>query len=685
VDRITKQITGFYLKNLVSASLPIHLYDHLLENWENSYAADIFKRNFNNLVNEKYMELELKAAKKHRFRRDHVRETTEYLMKEIKWRIFKDEVLALETPEDLTGLGRQVVLADKISEAFDLSKVERDLVRLLVLRYHLEPVFDLTVWGRDDNTLIKFELNQELRSVFAGLTRLSENQIESAMGPRSALVNKGLLYYPYPESLHLSKSFRKMIASPRSYHQDIKQIVLAKSEGGRLGRDDFKHLGEDFDYLASLLSSALRKKVKGVNLLVYGAPGVGKTEVVKTLAKELGATLYLVSENKEQFWKGPRLTEVNMAQTLVQNEKEAILMFDEAEDIFGGSVREYSSKLVLNRLLENNSVPVIWVTNHIGAFDKASLRRFSFAYEMTTPSTETMCRIWERELKKSDLNLGQAELEKIVSNYHLPPSYAASAVKAASITEDQGAILRTLDSLEYAVTKKRALAGFEEQRDFNFELLNTDLNLRDLSHNILGKGLDNFSLCLYGPPGSGKSAYVRALAKMIGKNLLQKKGSDLLSKYAGQTEKEIAKAFREAERRGEFLVFDEADSFLRERSLAQRSWEISHVNEMLTWMETHPLPFACTSNLMEKLDKASLRRFTFKVKFNYLTKEQVTKAYKYFFGLDRCLEAGPLTAADFALVLKKSYILGLNEPKDIDALLLSEARAKGLVSRPIGF
>ncbi|MDR2301826.1 MAG: AAA family ATPase [Deltaproteobacteria bacterium] len=679
MDRVTKLITGYYLKNLVSVSLPFNMYDHMINVWLNRYAAYFFKKNFNELIEERLERLE----KSRRGRRKGEIDLAGNVAKELKWRLFKEEVLALDVPGDLSGLSRHVVLGDKIAKAFDLFGAERELVRLFVLRYHLEPLGDLTSWSCDDSMIERFDVNDEFRTVVAGLTGLSEGGVESALREGSALVNKGLLYYPNPESAQITRAFKTMIASHDSFHGDVKRVVLAKSEGAELKKEDFRHLGEDFDFLANLLSAALRKRAKGVNVLLYGAPGVGKTEVAKTLARELNSTLYLVSEKRDHFWKGPRLTEVNMAQTLVQNEKGAILMFDEAEDIFAGPER--SSRMVLNRLLEKNAVPVIWVTNHVEAFDKAALRRFSFAYEMTTPSTQTMRLIWEKELRKSDLFVGDAELEKIVSNYPLPPSYAASAVKAASITEDNGAIVRTLDSLEYAVTKKRAFPDFGERLAFNFELINTDLNLKALSDCILGKGVTNFSLCLYGPPGSGKSAYVRALANMIGKKVFERKGSDLLSKFAGQTEKEIAKSFREAEKRGEFLVFDEADSFLRERSLAKRSWEISHVNEMLTWMENHPLPFACSSNLMENLDKASLRRFTFKVKFDYLTLEQVRKAYLYFFGLDRPLKALTLTAADFALALKKAYILDISDPREIDGLILSEARTKGHVSRKIGF
>ena len=103
----------------------------------------------------------------------------------------------------------------------------------------------------------------------------------------------------------------------------------------------------------------------------------------------------------------------------------------------------------------------------------------------------------------------------------------------------------------------------------------------------------------------------------------------------GETEQNIAKAFAQAKEAKSLLIFDEADTFLRDRSLAARSWEVSSVNEMLTWMESHPYPFICTTNLMDTLDPASLRRFSFKVKYDFLTSQQVKEAFDYFFGNGR--------------------------------------------------
>jgi transitional endoplasmic reticulum ATPase len=70
------------------------------------------------------------------------------------------------------------------------------------------------------------------------------------------------------------------------------------------------------------------------------------------------------------------------------------------------------------------------------------------------------------------------------------------------------------------------------------------------------------------------------------------------------------------------VFLDEADSFLRDRRWLEKSWEITLVNEVLVQMENHRGLFVCSTNLMDNLDPASLRRFDFKIGFDYLTFNQ---------------------------------------------------------------
>ena len=220
-------------------------------------------------------------------------------------------------------------------------------------------------------------------------------------------------------------------------------------------------------------------------------------------------------------------------------------------------------------------------------------------------------------------------------------------------------------------------------------LIRADTDPVRLADRLASSGERRFSLCLQGPPGTGKSAFARYLAERLGLEVVQKRASDLMSKWVGGTEQLIAAAFAEARDSGAFLVFDEADSLLSDRRFAERNWEVSQVNEMLTWMESHPAPFACTTNFGTYLDPATLRRFVFKVTLDYLAPEQARAAFRGYFGLTPPVEVAALTAltpGDFAVVRKQAQVLDcLGEPEALAAMLRAECDAKPDCPRPIGF
>ena len=95
-----------------------------------------------------------------------------------------------------------------------------------------------------------------------------------------------------------------------------------------------------------------------------------------------------------------------------------------------------------------------------------------------------------------------------------------------------------------------------------------------------------------------------------------------MSKYLGETEQNMAAMFRDATSEKAVLLLDEADSFLQDRRGAQRTYEVTEVNEMLQGMERFAGVFICTTNLLDRIDQAALRRFTFKIRFKPMTSVQ---------------------------------------------------------------
>ena len=92
--------------------------------------------------------------------------------------------------------------------------------------------------------------------------------------------------------------------------------------------------------------------------------------------------------------------------------------------------------------------------------------------------------------------------------------------------------------------------------------------------------------------------------------------------WVGETEKNIAESFQQAETERAILLIDEVEGFLQDRRAARYSWEVTGVNEMLTWMESFPGVFIASTNLRDNLDQAALRRFDLKIKFDYLLPRQ---------------------------------------------------------------
>ena len=138
-------------------------------------------------------------------------------------------------------------------------------------------------------------------------------------------------------------------------------------------------------------------------------------------------------------------------------------------------------------------------------------------------------------------------------------------------------------------------------------------------------------ILFYGLSGAGKTNLAHFIAESLGKGLITKNASDILGMFVGESEKNIAKAFADAKKQKKILLFDEVDSFFRERSYASQGWEITQVNEFLTQMEQFDGIVICTTNLRNIMDKAMQRRFHIMVEFKALKDEGVQRLLvKYF-------------------------------------------------------
>ncbi len=539
---------------------------------------------------------------------------------------------------------------------FRLSKEERAVVYFLSAMQNNELLQEcVREFGAD------LEEEEDTLAMVAGLPKGLGNSLLNQDAP---LMRLGILFRTrYRGNLNLSSWVQEFICSLHKndaarYEALIGVPVPSKDE---LTAKDFAYV-EAAKLATRLMKQA--KHTKGFNILLYGTPGTGKSSFAQVLAQSAKLNLYPVGVcNNGEEEKNYRLQQLYRKQFLLKTVKNTCLLLDEGEDIFS-SLETRTSKVEINNLLENNEVPVIWTTNKIHRMDPAYIRRFTLAVCFDKPPVEMRQKIWNKYLSANKITYTKGDTLALAKKYEVQPSMIAGAAQAARMAK--GGLPTVQEHLSFMI---QALNGGrknpeEEKTNIRFypALIHADMDLQALTTQLTRLGRLNFSLCLYGASGTGKSAYARYLADKLGLEVVQRRASDLISCYVGETEQNIAKAFAQAREDKSLLIFDEADSFLRDRSTAARSWEVSSVNEMLTWMESHPYPFICTTNLMESLDPASLRRFSFKVKYNFLTSQQVKEAFDYFFGIKIALAetAGldKLTPGDFTLVKNKAEILG---------------------------
>ena len=325
------------------------------------------------------------------------------------------------------------------------------------------------------------------------------------------------------------------------------------------------------------------------------------------------------------------------------------------------------------------------------------MRRMTYNICCTTPSRKARRSMWNKYATEFNVSLDDST-RKMLDSYDISPALIKSTMRVTSTVlqgssdasqKDIREIVQSLDRLVHFGQKRRFEIETEDPNEvYDLTCVNAERDLEQFSTSLKNATSSAFAICLYGPAGTGKSRFARHVAKTMDKPVLFKRASDLVSPFVGETEMNIAFAFEQAKEDGAVLIIDEGDSFLQDRSNAHRSWEISQVNEMLSQMENHPEPFIITTNLMDSLDPASLRRFTFKMKFDYLKPRQAKRLFEAYYRVPappRIEKNHLLTPGDISCVQRQVKILGVHDGEEIYKMIEHECSLKPDFSKSIGF
>lgn len=408
--------------------------------------------------------------------------------------------------------------------------------------------------------------------------------------------------------------------------------MVTETPKSSLTTADFDHIHQQLSLLQRYLKSAIKERSYGVNILIHGLPGTGKTEFSYLLAELVKSKLFAVAthDHKGNAHQGrERLNMLELANKAMKN-RACILLFDEAEDAFSSTPFEQSaaarSKAWTNKLLETNALPTIWVSNDIRCIDNAMIRRFDLVIEFKPLSPQ------QREVSFAKVvrpNTSKALLKVLAQHKRLQIAIVARAHKVAdrvhprSQKQYETLLLNVINAtLKAQRLRPVSLQAITHKGDnFDLRLVNTSMDLGQVCAGV--KKHANVRICLYGAPGTGKTLFAHYLGKRLKRPVLEVHGSDILSKYVGENEQKLAEVFARAKAMNAILVMDEIDTFLPSRTEVGGQWQSNLVNEMLVQLENFEGTFLASTNLIEQLDEAALRRFDIKLEFKSLGKAQI--------------------------------------------------------------
>ena len=517
----------------------------------------------------------------------------------------------------------------------------------------------------------------------------SVEEVRAAMSPQGRLLKFSLLDDDFDFSRRTLGNFMEgssdVALSRRYYEKQSLDDALPWTYFGETARND---------------GAVLKRMLAGCdgpcNILFYGAPGTGKTSFAKSLARELGRSVFqirLADREGDELANSTRMIGIQMC-NVQENPEDGLMFVDEADALLrtagleqgrgeGDGCRR-SEKGVVNTILDEMRMPAIWIVNASPMeMDESVRRRFDYSVRFDRLVASQRAAIWRNQATRCGLEalLPPEKTEELAMKYEtsaggiatilsnlkrMEPAPAEVDSVVESLMKPHCRLMGIRNGGDFLPAKDYSLDGLSIKGAVKLDkLVVAARNFLDGRFNSASTDRPRMNILLFGPPGTGKTEFVKYLGKSLGRKVVAIKGSDLLSPWVGRTEQLIADAFRRAEADKSILFFDEVDSFLQDRSGASHSWEITQVNELLQQMENFSGIMVAATNFAKNLDPATARRFTYKLEFGYLDETGGRRFFERFFKTPLTADEAKalsgirnLAPGDFRTVRQELFYLG---------------------------
>ena len=305
-----------------------------------------------------------------------------------------------------------------------------------------------------------------------------------------------------------------------------------------LNRDDFDHMPGIFELVLNYLEGSVCKRRRGVNILLHGIPGCGKTEFARAVAAASSLNAHeLVSQRLDghPLSFGERRCRYRQASEYLNSDQPCVLIVDEMDGMLeiappGRNGQQAMTKASANALLESNPVPTIWLTNNRGQFDQAQLRRFDLVVTFKRPSSQKIKKILENKLEGHELSdqwFSQvSQSEKLSPGLVNTLSLVAASVKKGSSQNPDMESMLNMAMQQRGVKIKRY-----KPSSYRIEYCNASMPVNTLTSTLTK---NKYARCLLsGSTGTGKTSFARYMAEELSLEPRLVRPSDILDPFVG--------------------------------------------------------------------------------------------------------------------------------------------------------